>query len=88
MENFMFTEYADDIAAHLLALAITDAEEPQNLAEYADLIDALEWFKSAAQNPYNARYFRVFYNVLEKITDNHRAHMIGARGGKYHESHV
>ena len=41
MEKFTRTEYADDIAAHLLALAFPDAEDAENLPEFKDLENAI-----------------------------------------------
>lgn len=36
-------------------------------AESLDVLDALYWLDTAAQNEYNAEYFRVMLNVLAQI---------------------
>lgn len=53
----------DDIARTLRAAANAPA------ATIGDLIDAVYWIKAAAQNPYNADYWRTLYNALEAITE-------------------
>ena len=78
MEKFIRTEYADDIAAHLLALAFPDAEDAENLPEFKQMENAIYDLYCTAQNPYNADYFRTLYRMLEKITENHRERLIGS----------
>lgn len=78
MEKFIRTEYADDIAAHLLALAFPDAEDAEKLPEFNDMQNAIYNLHYMAQNPYNREEFRTIYRMLEKITKNHREHLIGS----------
>lgn len=78
MEKFIRTEYADDIAAHLLALAYPDADDAEKLPEFKDMENAIYDLDCTAQNPYNRDEFRTFYRMLEKITENHRDGLIGS----------
>lgn len=78
MEKFIRTEYADDIAAHLLALAFPDAEDAEKLPEFEAMEHAISDLYFIAQNPYNRDEFRTFYRMLEKITQNHRERLIGS----------
>lgn len=82
-EHFTVTEYPDDIAAHLLALAFPDEEDAERRPEQSDMLDALQWLEAAAENPYNKDHFRVLYRVLENITDNHRYHEIKTSADLY-----
>ena len=72
MEEFTRIEYADDMAAHLLALAFPDAEDAEKLPEFEAMENAIYDLYCTAQNPYNRDEFRTFYRMLEKITQNHR----------------
>lgn len=54
-----------DITEKLLELA--DFQDDEQISE--ELTEALYWLDGAAQNPYNADYFRVLYNMLARITD-------------------
>lgn len=38
-------------------------------AESLDVLDALYWLDTAAQNEYNADYFRVMLNALARVSD-------------------
>lgn len=35
---------------------------------YKEAVEAIEWLKAAAENPYNANYFRSFYQLLQDFT--------------------
>lgn len=55
--------YPDDVAMAICKLA---HEDDVNACE-----DAIYHIKDIAENPFNAEYFRTFYNMLVKITENH-----------------
>lgn len=54
----------NDIAEKLIELS--NLEEDGELCE--ELMNALYQIKAIAQNPYNADYYRVLYNVLLVVT--------------------
>lgn len=54
-----------DIAERLIELSNLDGDDDNLMAE---LINALYQIEAMAQNPYNADYYRVLYNVLLAIT--------------------
>lgn len=62
-ENYCYD--SEDIAKTLLFLSVESGEEKVEKG----LVDALNWLQSAAQNPFNNDYFRVFWNVLQELTD-------------------
>lgn len=41
--------------------------EEEKEEEMADIQNALYYLKAVAQNPYNSRYFRTFWNLLQMI---------------------
>ena len=55
----------DDIAKALKELSFAPTEST------GALIDVIYQLKAMAQNPYNNDYWRVLYNILEKIADNY-----------------
>ena len=59
-----------EIAVKLYELAkdmdYMDYEEEKE-EEIADIENALYYLKAVAQNPYNSRYFRTFWNLLQMI---------------------
>ena len=59
--------YPDDIANTLFDLAEIEPTE----ACFEKLENAIYHFETIAENPYNNDYFRLFYKILEKITDKH-----------------
>ena len=42
---------------------------------YKEAVEGLEWLKTAAENPYNARYFKALYTLLEDYTGAHEGYL-------------
>lgn len=70
MENIEFEKCPQEIAERLYELAkdmdCMDYEEEKETI-ISELENALYWLKAAASNEYNNEYFRVLYNILERI---------------------
>lgn len=49
-------------------LDFADYEESKK-QEIGELIDAIDWIKTAAQNEYNKDYWRTFFGALARLED-------------------
>ena len=61
--------YTQEIAEKLLRSSMSLSDKEFRLLR-DDLDDALFYVKAAAQNEYNANYWRVLWNVLQNLMDS------------------
>lgn len=59
--------YPDDITTALINCG-SNQYTPEQVKQ---IVDALYQLQAIAENPYNSDYYRVFYRLLEDITETH-----------------
>ena len=60
-----FNAYTDDIARSLFVVA--GQEVPEDSEQFKQVEEGLFWLKCAAQNEYDADYFRALFGLLARI---------------------
>ena len=66
LEELSIEELANKLYEMAKDMDYMDYEEEKE-EEIADIQNALYYLKAVAQNPYNSRYFRTFWNLLQMI---------------------
>ena len=66
LEEQSIEEIANKLYEMAKDMDYMDYEEEKE-EEMADIQNALYYLKAVAQNPYNSRYFRTFWNLLQMI---------------------
>lgn len=66
LEEQSIEELANKLYEMAKDMDYMDYEEEKE-EEIADIQNALYYLKAVAQNPYNSRYFRTFWNLLQMI---------------------
>lgn len=67
--KYYFNTYPDEIADALIDASSNDYEKENGITpDRAELIDAIDYIKSCAENEYNSDYFRTLYTALSNLT--------------------
>ena len=67
-----FEYFPQEIAAALIDIAHVDDEPTEgNKTMYENTISALYDLKAICENRYNADYYRDFYKLLERVTEEY-----------------